>query len=140
MAASSCCTPREIVRTETNYDTIVVNKIEKVQVPIHSTITIEEPCDSLGILKDFKQTIKTGKAKITVSNVNGTIDVQVDMDSIKEVWKSEQSKSQKETIIEIPVEVPKPFLPKIFWYSIGVNVLLLIYALRKFIPFLKFIP
>ncbi len=127
------CKPKEIVVTQTIRDTISTTIIEKVEVPINHTIIVDEPCDSLGILKQFNQTFKTEHATVTISNHNGSIVAEIDLDSIKQVWESSYVGKTEIVIKEIPVEVPKPFLPKIFWYSIGANVLALIIIFRKYL-------
>jgi len=138
--AMSCKTHAPIVRTVTNTDTVFLERIETIRVPVESKVIIKDPCDSLGVLIPFKQTLKVDDTDVVVQNTEGAIDIYIKLDSLKQVMEKERKKSQTETIIEIPVEVPTPFLPKIFWYSIGLNILLLIYLLRGFIPFLKFIP
>lgn len=135
------CKPKEIIVTQTKFDTINIHTIEKVEIPIDNTITISKPCDSLGILKQFKQTFKTNHATVTISNDNGSIVAEINLDSIKQVWQSEYIGKTEIEVVEIPVEVPKPFIPKWVWYVSGTLLLYVVYrVLRIYIPFLKILP
>jgi len=135
------CKPKEIVITQTIRDTINIQTIEKIEVPINHTITISEPCDSLGILKDFEQTFKTNHTQVTVSNDNGAISVKINLDSIKQVWIKEYEGKTETIVKEIEVDKPIPFIPKWVWYISGILFSYITYRiLRIYIPFLKILP
>lgn len=108
---TSSCKSKQITTEKviTKIDTIFKEKIKEIQVPIQSTIEIEKPCDSSGILKAFKQTIKTKTVYVTVESKNGNIVASVNLDSIKqEAVKDYISKnsSEKETVVEIRFKTP----------------------------------
>jgi len=63
-------------------DTITEFKDRIVTKAIRDTLFVEDPCDSLGILKNFKQTINTGSAKVVLENKNGNIQATVNIDSL----------------------------------------------------------
>ncbi len=134
------CKPKQIVVTQTLIDTIHITKIQKIRVPIKSTITIEKPCDSLSILKDFKRTFKADKVFVQVQSNNGNIEVKIDLDSLKQEWVKTYEGRTEIIVKEIPVEVPKPFIPNWIWYISGGFILSLVWNFKKFIPFLKFLP
>ncbi len=134
------CKPKQIVVTKTLKDTIHITKIQKIRVPIKSTITIEKPCDSLSILKDFKRTFKADKVFVQVQSNNGNIEVKIDLDSLKQEWVKTYEGRTEIIVKEIPVEVPKPFIPNWIWYISGGFILSLVWNFKKFIPFLKFLP
>lgn len=134
------CKPKEVVVTQTLSDTLIVHKTEALQLPTISKLIINEPCDSTGILNDFKQSYVTENVKIDISSVDGNIVAEINIDSIKQTAVKEYRKGVKETVIEIEVDKPVPYIPRFVWISLGANILLILYVFRRFLPFLKFIP
>lgn len=63
-------------------DTINVEVVKTVIKPIKETLIVEQPCDSLGVLKPFEKEIKTEKATIRVYNDKGSIKAEINIDSI----------------------------------------------------------
>ena len=137
---ASCKTKQPIATTSTIHDTINIHTVERIEIPIYHKITIEQPCDSTGILKHFKHTYKTEHADVIVYENNGSIDVEINLDSIKQVWINTYKGKIEYKEIQVPFKVPVPFIPKWIYYLIGGFVLLIIYTFRKLIPFLRFIP
>jgi len=135
-----CKAKQPTVITNTVRDTINISTIRTVQVPIETEIIIKDPCDSLGILKDFKQTFKTKKVYITVQSKNGDISAEINLDSIEEVFKTKYEGRTEIVVKEIPVDNPVPFIPKIFWWVIGYSVLMTAWKFKKFIPIVKYLP
>jgi len=135
---ASCKVKKPIVITNTIRDTIHITKIQKIRVPVQSTITIEKPCDSIGILSDFKRTFKADKVFVQVSSNKGNIEVKINLDSLKQEWVRTYEGKTKIIVKEIPVEVPKPFIPKWIWWISGGFILSLVWNFKKFIPFLPF--
>lgn len=128
---NSCVAKKTITeyRDKIVRDTIIKNVTRTVTEQIKDTITIEEPCDSLGNLKDFERIINNDKAKVVVTNDKGNLQVQVDIDSLvnskveefKSNFKSDTIVKTKEVIrYRTPVSVIVILL-----ISIGLNVLLL---------------
>jgi len=138
--AVGCKAKQPTVITNTIRDTINISTIRTVQVPIETEIIIKDPCDSLGILKDFKQTFKTKKVYITVQSKNGDISAEINLDSIEEVFKTKYEGKTEIVVKEIPVDKPVPFIPKVFWIMVGYSVLMTMWKFKRFIPFLKFLP
>jgi len=135
-----CKAKQPTVITQTIRDTINISTIRTVQVPIETEIIIKDPCDSLGILKDFKQTFKTEKVYITLTSNNGNIDLDINLDSLESVFKTKYEGKSEIIVKEIPIDKPVPFIPNWVWYLLGYSILSTAFALRKFIPFLKWIP
>lgn len=138
--ALSGCKAKQITTEKviTKIDTVRVEIVKEIQVPINNEIIIEQPCDSLGILKDFKQVIKTKTVFVQVEGKNGRLIASVNLDSIKQSTIKEyisKNNTEKEVIT-----VTKFRIPKWVWYSLGLNGLLFIIVFRKSIPFLKFLP
>ena len=138
---NGCKVKQPIVVTNTIKDTIYVHKVEQIEVPVSNTVVIEYPCDTTGVLKQFKQTIKTEYVYVTVSNDNGSISVEMDVDSIKQVWEKQYIGKTTVKIKEIKVDKPVPFIPKWIWYISGILLFYIVYrVLRIYIPFLKILP
>ena len=72
---NSCVAKKTITeyRDKIVRDTIIKNVTRTVTEQIKDTITIEEPCDSLGNLKDFERIINNDKAKVVVTNDKGNL-------------------------------------------------------------------
>lgn len=123
-------------RTVTEYrdrvvhDTIIKNVTKTVTEQIKDTILIEEPCDSLGNLKDFSRTIKNDKAKIEVSNNKGSLQVEVDIDSLVNFRIEEFKKNYKSEVVIKEKEVIKFRTPWYMYVIIGFSVLLNITLIR----------
>ena len=92
----SCGTKKVITNTETKYlhDTIVRTEVRNVFKEIKDTITIESPCDSLGVLKPFNSVLNTDRGNISISSENGSIQAKINLDSIvQSIQKEYQSKT-----------------------------------------------
>lgn len=127
----------KVVHTETHtIDTIKVEKIIKIKPSQLNSIKIENVCDSLGKLKTFKYIFGSGKDKTVLKMVNNTVYLEQNIDSIKQ----ETIKEYKSSIKDSESLTIKTKTPKWVWYSLLINLLLLIWIFRKFIPFFKFIP
>jgi len=137
----SMCKPTHTVVTQTVRDTINTTTIERIEVPVSHTVTVEQPCDSLGILKQFKQTFKTEHATVTVSNHNGNIVAKINLDSVKQVWSSQYEGKTEFKEVRVPFEVPTPFIPKWFWSVLIVLVVYVAYRIaRIFVPVIRWLP
>jgi hypothetical protein len=126
------CKPQQITVTKTEYqkDTIYVEKVVKINVPQTQIVEIESPCDSLGVLKPFKTTLKSDKVNVSIVSKDGKLTATINLDSIKEVYQKEfqSSVSNKVEIREVKIKQP---LPKWIWYSLGINLVLLIWTFKK---------
>lgn len=111
---SSCATKKTVTEFKEIVvrDTITSYKDRIVTKAIKDTLFVENPCDSLGILKNFKQTINTGTAKVVLENVKGNIQATVDIDSLVNskiaIFKSNY-KSEKEFIDKEVIKWKTPF-------------------------------
>lgn len=82
-------------------DTIVKTKIEVLVERITDTLTMDNPCDSLGNLKQFKQVLLTKQGNISIQGKNNIITAEIDLKEYKKTWETEyKSKTDKNTIIE----------------------------------------
>jgi hypothetical protein len=135
---SSCTSKKKIVeyRDRIQKDTITLFKDRVISKPVKEIVTIEEPCDSTGILRDFSRTIKTEKAKVVISNNAGNLEVKVDIDSIVDSRVSEFKKSYKQDIQIKEKEVVKFRIPFWVWLVISLSVGLNVFLIKDKIPFL----
>ena len=128
------CKPTQTVtKTEYVHDSVFVDRVEKILVPQTQIVEIENPCDSVtGELKPFRATLKNSKANISIESKNGVLVAKINLDSIKEVYQKEfQSKQvEKVEIREVPIKQP---ISKFWWWSLILNVIILIWVFRKFI-------
>lgn len=75
------CTPKlEPVTTST--DTIIRYKERILTLPSQHTITISEPCDSLGMLRNFRVNVNAGKVRSEVAGKGNEIVIIGEQDSI----------------------------------------------------------
>lgn len=128
------CKPKKIYieNTKIERDSIYINKIVKEVERFTDTLTIEQPCDSLGNLKPFKQVISTKQGKVTIQNKNGNIDATIDFKAYKEILEKEyQSKLKENSKIEKQTIYKTPFK---YWVYLAFSLLLnfgLIYLIFK---------
>ena len=92
------CKPKKIYieNTKIERDSIYLTKTIKEVERFTDTITIEQPCDSLGNLIPFKQVISTKQGKVTIKNKNGNIDAQIDLKGYKDILEKEYQNKLKE--------------------------------------------
>ena len=144
ISAASCTKkifiPQIEIKDSIVYKDSVVYK--KIIVPVPGdTVKLEIPANCPDIPAT---TTTTKKAEITAEIKNGKLTVQCNfkpyiltIDSLKEVIKSKETyKTITKTFREIK-EIPKPYLPKIFWISIFLNLLFLYITFKN--PILKLI-
>lgn len=82
-------------------DTIIQTKIEVLVERFTDTLTIKQPCDSLGNLKPFKQLVSTKQGKVSIQGKNNVITAKIDLNAYKQIWESEyKSKIDKNIVIK----------------------------------------
>jgi len=134
-AVIGCKSKKAITSTLTKIDTVKVFKDRIIEKPIERIVKIEEPCDSLG-LKPIDKEIITKYVTVKIKGERDTLFVQTNIDSIiQQTIIKEKLKWDSEFKVETKYRIAK-------WsfYSLGVNLLLIIITFRKFIPLLKFLP
>lgn len=99
----SCSSKRTITEYKDRIvtDTIIKTKTETLVERFTDTLTIEQPCDSLGNLKPFKQLVSTKQGKVSIQGKNNVITAEIDLNAYKQIWETEyKSKQDKNTIIK----------------------------------------
>ena len=85
------CKPTKTITTTTEkvrIDTIRDYKVITKYNAVHDTLTIDNPCDSSGILTNFYSKIKLPQGKVIIRSVQGKIQATIDIDSIANVYDS----------------------------------------------------
>jgi len=128
---TSCTAKKVITQTKEviKNDTIIVTKDRYVTKAVNDTIIIESPCDSLGVLKPFKERLKTAQGQITIQSKNNVIQANINLDSIvQSIEKRYESKTvdtmQKSDTLKIKYRTPV-WLVLSLVFSVIVNLLLL---------------
>ena len=125
---------RDVVKTDTLRDIKTITKFQSV----HDTLTIDNPCDSSGILTNFYSKIRVPQGKVIIRSVRGKIQATIDIDSIESVYrdkyKSQASVStyKNEKVIRTN-EIPKWAV----WFMAISGVLSFLYIREKVSIFVK---
>lgn len=85
------CKPTKTITTTTEkvrVDTIRDYKVITKYNAVHDTLTIDNPCDSSGILTNFYSKIKLPQGKVIIRSIQGKIQATIDIDSIANVYDS----------------------------------------------------
>jgi hypothetical protein len=130
--AKTVTVTKEIVRIDTVRDYKVITKYDAV----HDTLTIENPCDSSGILTSFYSRIKIPQGKVVVRSVRGKIQAILDIDSIESVYEKKYRSLVGKSVQNKEILVVKNVIPKwAIWFMAISGVFSFLY-IRNFI--LKF--
>ena len=108
------CKPSKVVTVvseKIRIDTIINEKVIVKFNAIHDTLTIDNPCDSLGILTTFYSKITLPQGKVIIRSYKGKIQATVNIDSIRSVYEKkyryrETNLSQNSTKIVTKVTYP----------------------------------
>jgi hypothetical protein len=132
---TSCTAKKVITKTSEviKNDTIIVTKDRYITKSVNDTIIIDNPCDSLGILRPFKERLRTAQGQITIQSKNNVIEATINLDSIVQtIEKRYESRmvnlKQSSDTLKIKYKTP-------FWvllslaFSVILNVLLLRFKL-----------
>ena len=105
-------------------DTVYKNIKETIIERFTDTLTIEQPCDSLGNLKPFRQSIKVSQGNINLTGFNNVITAKIDLEGYKKILKKEFIKQYENKNSEIKKEVVRLKYPLwLIFYSISVTLL-----------------
>ena len=109
-------------------DSIYITNDRYITKQVNDTILIEQPCDTLGMLKDFDRQIRSGGVKVSLKSVNGNIKATVDIDSIVNSKITEFKQNYKSEVQIKEIEIVKFRTPFWVWGIIifeGLIILLL---------------
>lgn len=108
------CKPSKVVTVvseKIRIDTIRDYRLEVKYNAVHDTLTIDNPCDSAGILTTFYSKITLPQGKVIIRSYRGKIQATVNIDSIRSVYEKkyrnkETNLSQNSTKIVTKVTYP----------------------------------
>lgn len=133
---NSCRTKQVVTQTltttvhDTLRDTTVIVKFQAV----HDTLTIDNPCDSAGILTTFYSKITIPQGKVVVRSYKGKIQATVNIDSIQSVYESKYKsfvrKSDANTQKFVRTNVIPNWIIAVLFFE---TMIILIYLYFKFI-------
>lgn len=98
---------KEVVRIDTIQSVKIVEKYRA----FHDTLTITNPCDSTGLLTNFYSKISTPQGRVIIRSVNGNIQAQIDLDSMRNVIENNYKSSLDRNIQYRDKEVIKYRVP-----------------------------
>ena len=128
-APQSVTVYKDVVKVDTIRDYKVITKFDAV----HDTLTIENPCDSTGILNTFYSKIKIPQGQVIIRTVRGKIQATVNIDSIAQVYESKYRSKKDTDVTNISKIVTKNVIPKWAIWFMAVTSLLSFLYLRKII-------
>ena len=112
-------------------DTVKIETVKTIIKPIKEFITIENPCDSLGILKEFDKEIKTELSSVRVFNNKGAIKAEINIDSIKQVLHKEFKINNKRIIETKEVVIVKYKYPLWLVLVSIISILMVVVLIRR---------
>lgn len=125
---------KETVRIDTVRDYKVITKYNAV----HDTLTVDNPCDSSGILTSFYSRIKIPQGRVVIRSVQGKIQATVDIDSIESVYENKYRSLVRKNVQNKEILVVKNVIPKwAIWFMAISGVLSFLYIREKVSIFVK---
>ena len=124
----------EKVRIDTVRDIRTVEKFRAV----HDTLTIDNPCDSAGILTTFYSKIRLPQGQVIIRSVRGKIQATVNIDSIVQVYESKYRSKKDTNVTNISKIVTKTVYPA--WLIVTVifeTLIILGYIYLRITSFIK---
>jgi len=123
----------EKIRVDTVRDYKVITKFK----PIHDTLTIENACDSSGILTRFYSSLTIPSGRLIIRSQNGSIKATIDLDSVSNVYDSKYKAKYKNEVKFVEKIVVKKVVP--IWAIVTIllqSFIIILYFYFKFInPF-----
>ena len=110
----SSCKPSKvttIVSEKIRIDTIRDYKVITKYNAIHDTLTIENPCDSLGILTTFYSKITLPQGKVIIRSYKGKIQATINIDSIASVYEKKYRYKETSNVTNSSNIVTKTVIP-----------------------------
>jgi hypothetical protein len=125
---------KEVVKTDTLIDYKTITKFQAV----HDTLTIDNPCDSSGILTSFYSKIRVPQGKVVVRSSQGKIQAIIDIDSIESVYRDKYKSTMDKNTYKKEKVVRTNEIPKwaIWFMAIG-TIFTLLYIKEKVSIFVK---
>lgn len=100
-----------IVSEKIRIDTIRDYKVITKYNAIHDTLTIDNPCDSLGILTTFYSKITLPQGKVIIRSYKGSIKATIDIDSIASVYEKKYRNKETSNVTNSSKIVTRNIIP-----------------------------
>lgn len=107
------CKAKQIATTKETiivHDTVRDLRTIEIIKQIHDTLTIENPCDSLG-LKDFYYKSNLPHGKVVIRSLRGKIQATINMDSVANIYDAKYRSKYKDEVKLFEKEVVKNVIP-----------------------------
>ena len=112
---------------DTIYKTKTIKEVERFT----DTLTIKQPCDSLGNLKPFKQLIKVKQGNISLTGLNNVISAEIDLKGYKEQLEETYKTKYEKFTENYNKETIKYKVPFYHWLIHIISFLVIILLLRN---------
>jgi len=123
------CKPSKVVTVvseKIRIDTIVNEKTIVKFHAVHDTLTIDNPCDSAGILTTFYSKITLPQGKIIIRSYRGKIQATVNIDSIRSVYENKYRYKETSDVKASEKIVTKVTYPTWLWMSFIFETLIIL--------------
>ena len=100
-----------IVSEKIRIDTIRDYKVITKYNAIHDTLTIDNPCDSSGILTQFYSKITLPQGKVIIRSYKGKIQATINIDSIASVYENKYRNKETSNVTNLSKIVTKNVIP-----------------------------
>ena len=117
---------KEIIKKDTIYTIKTIKEVEAFR----DTLTIKQPCDSLGNLKPFKQFIKTKQGNISLIGINNVITAEIDLKGYKDVLEQTYKTKYEKFTENYNKEVVKYKLSFWVWIYIFSSIAIIYFLLK----------
>jgi hypothetical protein len=121
---AGCC--RKAVEVRTN--TVVQKDSVMIEVPRFTELYIENPCDSAGILRQFRFTDSTKTSVLSASNYRGGIRIQLRRDTVIQRF-IERDTVTIERVVKVEPAKRKNRMAFV-WFGVALGLVLSILAFR----------
>jgi hypothetical protein len=123
-----------IVSEKIRIDTIRDYKVITKYNAIHDTLTIDNPCDSLGILTTFYSKITLPQGKVIIKSYKGKIQATINIDSIKSVYEKKYRNMETSNVTSFSKIVTRNIIPSWAIITILIESLIIVgYMYFKFL-------
>jgi len=117
---------KEIIKKDTIYTIKTIKEVERFT----DTLTIKQPCDSLGNLKPFKQLIKTKQGNISLIGINNVITAEIDLKGYKDTLEKTYKTKYENFTNNYNKETIKYKLPFWVWIYIFSSIAIIFFLLK----------
>lgn len=108
------CKPSKVVTVvseKIRIDTIRDYRLEVRYNAVHDTLTIDNPCDSAGILTTFYSKITLPQGKVIIRSYRGKIQATINIDSIRNVYENKYRNKETSNVTNSSKIVTKVTYP-----------------------------